>query len=59
MKLVFLTCDQNKKERRRLEREETEDEERKKCGAGRRGVELIGGQPSGNVHGLKIGECVM
>ncbi len=28
-------------------------------GEGRRGVDLIGGQPSGNVHGLKIGECVM
>lgn len=29
-------------------------------GAGRRrGGDLIVGQPSGNVHGLKIGECVM
>lgn len=25
----------------------------------RRLGDLIGGQPSGNVHGLKIGECVM
>lgn len=23
------------------------------------GGDLIGGQPSGNLHGLKIGECVM
>lgn len=52
-----------------------EEREWKKCGAEqeekeegggdvrrceeRRGGDLIGGQPSGNVHGLKIGECVM
>lgn len=31
----------------------------KKCEAAEEEEDLIGGQPSGNVHGLKIGECVM
>lgn len=31
----------------------------KEIQSGGEGGDLIGSQPSGNVHGLKIGECVM